>query len=334
MNSTLLGRMVRSGCLLALTAVAGSSAWALDAVKGRLDFLPHGLHAPFYLAVEKGWFAEQGLDVTIDDGNGTGPALALIAAGQYDIAQISLGALPIARDKGMPVKAIATIVRKGDVGIVVDNGAKVSTPKDLEGKTVLYAANSIETPFIDTYFKRAGVDKSKVNLMNVDASAKITSYMAGKGDGVFTPVPMYTLKGISPRDSKGLYFSDVGINIPSFGLVASEDTIAKRPKMLASFVAVFQRSWIAIVSGGMEDEAVAAMIKDRPNAKLDPKIVKAQLESAFPFLDDAASAGKPMLWAPPADWASAVKVMEEVKLVKEGTDPTTIYTNEFVPTPK
>ena len=309
----------------------GANAVAAEAVKVRLDFLPYGLHAAFYLAQEKGWFAEQGLQVEIEDGNGTGPALALIAGGKYDIAQISLGALPIAREKGMPVKSIATLLRKGDFGLVVDEAGGIKTPKDLEGKTILYSPGSVETPFIDAYLAAAGVDKSKVNLTSVDVGAKISSYMSGKGDGMFAPVSLYTLKGITPRASRRMLFTDYNIDLPGFGLIANEETIARRPKVLAAFVAVYQRAWIAIQSGGAIDEAVAALIKNRPQAKLNPVVMKAQIESVYPFLDSKASQGKPLLWAAPADWAATVKVMEAAKLIKAGTAPEAIYTNQFVP---
>lgn len=329
------GRRPR-GLLMALGLLVGLStssagAYAAEQVKVRLDFLPYGLHAPFYLAKEKGWFAEQGLDVEIEDGNGTGPALSLVAAGKYDIAQVSLGALPIARDKGMPVKAIAAILNKGDFGAVVAEASHIKTPKDLEGKTVYYSAGSVETPFIDTYLQRAGVDKSKVNLVNIDIGAKISGYMSGQGDAMFAPVSLYTIKGLTPRASRGMLFTEYGINVPSFGLVANESTIAKRPKVLGAFVTTFQRAWVAIHSGGAIDEGVAALIKNRPQAKLDPAVMKAQIEAVYPFLKTPATEGRPMLWMAPADWASTVKVMEEAKLIKTGTSAESVYTNQFVP---
>lgn len=324
-------RPVRALVCTALLVFAGASH-AAEAVRVRLDFLPYGLHAPFYLAQEKGWFKEKGLEVEIDDGNGTGPALALIASNKYDIAQVSLGALPIAREKGMPVKAIAAILPKGDWGVVVDEKAGVNTPKDLEGKTVLVSAASAETPFIDTYLARAGVDKSKVTMMNVDLSAKISTYMAGKGDAMMSTVPLYTLGGnLLPRASKGLLFADVGINVPSFGLVASEATIAKRPKVLTDFVMVFQRAWLAVRQDGAIDEAVAALVRHRPNAKLNPALMKAQIEAMTPFMATSATQGKPMLWMAESDWQSAIDVMAELKLVKPGTKAGSVFTNQFVP---
>lgn len=323
---------VASGLLLGWVAASWSlSAQAAEVVKVRLDFLPYGLHAPFYLAQEKGWFAEQGLQVEIDDGNGTGPAMALVAGGKYDIAQISLGALPIAREKGMPIKAIATIQRRGDFGLAVDEGSGIKTPKDLEGKTLLYSPGSVETPFIDRYLSAAKVDKSKINMISVDVGAKISSYMSGKGEGMFAPTSLYTIKGVTPRSSVPMLFTDYDINLPGFGLIASEDAIAKRPKVLASFVSVFQRSWVAILSGGAIDESVAALLKARPQAKLNPQIMKAQILASIPFIESKAAAGKPMLWAAQEDWAATLKVMESTQLIKANTAVDSIYTNQFVP---
>lgn len=330
----LLSRVSRSasGVLLGLVAASWSvGAHAAEVVKVRLDFLPYGLHAPFYLAQEKGWFAEKGLQVEIDDGNGTGPAMALVAGGKYDIAQISLGALPIAREKGMPIKAIATIQRRGDFGLAVDEGSGIKTPKDLEGKTILYSPGSVETPFIDRYLAAAKVDKSKINMISVDVGAKISSYMSGKGEGMFAPTALYTIKGVTPRNSVPMLFTDYDINLPGFGLIASEDAIAKRPKVIGSFVEVFQRSWVAIVSGGAIDESVAALLKARPQAKLNPAIMKAQIQASIPFIESKAGAGKPMLWAAPEDWASTLKVMEATQLIKPNTVADAIYTNQFVP---
>ncbi len=319
---------------LAAFGTASGTASANETVKVRLDYLPYGMHAPFYLAQEKGWFAEKGLRVEIDDGNGTGPAVALLASNKIDVAYANLSAVSIARDKGAPVKAIAGIVRKGDYGLIVDANGPIKSPSDLEGKTIIYSPSSSETPFIDTYLKRAGVDKRKVNLMSVDLAAKVSSYMSGKADGMLTLVPLYTLKDFTPRPSRGLLYADVGINILSMGLISNEKTIAERPQVLAGFVATMQRSWEAIYRGGAVEEAVAALIKHRPNAKLDPKLMKAQIESLYPFLNTEASKDKPLLWMPPSDWEATISVLEEIDLIKKGTKPETHYTNQFVPMTK
>ncbi|WP_397475711.1 ABC transporter substrate-binding protein [Pusillimonas sp.] len=325
-----LGRLM----LVMLAVAMGlmmSPAKAEENVKVRLDFLPYGLHAPFYYAVEKGWFKEKGLNVEIDDGNGSGPATALVAAGRYDIAYAVLSSAIMGRDKGMPIKAIANVVRKGDYGAVYDSSLGIKSPQDLEGKTILYSAGSFETTMLDAYLKKIGVEKSKVKLINVDLSAKISSYMAGKGDVMFTTVPLYILKEFTPRASDGMLFADVGLGLPSSGLITNESTIKERPQMLKDFVAVFQRSWKAIYEDGELDPAIDALLKHRPNANLNRGFMKAQVESFYPFLNTEATKDQPLLWMPPSDWQETIDIMKEQKLVGPDAEAESMYTNEFIP---
>ena len=80
-----------------------------------------------------------------------------------------------------------------------------------------------------------------------------------------------------------------------------------------------------------QTECMQALIKNRPQAKLSPIVMKAQIESVYPYLVSKASQGRPMLWMAPADWAATAKIMESVKLIKAGTVPESIFTNAFVP---
>ncbi len=85
------------GLGIAVFAMAGASTGAsAETLKVRLEWLPYGMHAPFHLATEKGWYKDAGLEVTIDDGNGSGPAVQLVAAGQYDISHANLATMAIA----------------------------------------------------------------------------------------------------------------------------------------------------------------------------------------------------------------------------------------------
>jgi NitT/TauT family transport system substrate-binding protein len=306
-------------------------ARAQEKLTVRLDFLPHGMHTALYLAQEKGWYKARGVEPTFDDGNGSVPAIQLVGQGKYDIGHVSLGAMVGARDKGIPVKAIAGILRKGDVGVLAGEDTPIHAPKDLEGKVVYFSPGSFETQFIDIFFARAGVDKSKVKLSSLDIGAKVSTYLAGKGDAMFSPVPLYTIREKIPRLSRGFLFADYGIVVPGFGLIASEDGIQQKPKAIAGFIAAVQQSWDAIRTSGAIDEGVAALIKNRPNAKLDPVIVKQQVQAVLQYFDTDATKGRPTLWQAETDWAQVVKAMEEANVIKPGSQATDYFTNQFVP---
>jgi NitT/TauT family transport system substrate-binding protein len=114
-------------------AAAPPAIAASEKLSLRLDWTPHGMHAPIFLAVEKGWFQRAGLDVTIEDGNGSVIAAQLVGAGQFDIGHASLSSVAIARGKGLPVTSVAGFIRKSDMGVLVPVGSGWKSAKDLEG---------------------------------------------------------------------------------------------------------------------------------------------------------------------------------------------------------
>lgn len=316
---------------LGIVLVLGGAASAQEKLSVRLDFLPYGSHAPFYLAQEKGWFKENGVEPTIEDGTGTTTTVQLVGAGKYDIGYVGFVSAMVAREKGVPVKAVAGVLRKSDLGLVVDEKSTIFKPKDMEGKKIYYSPSSVETLFIDSYFKAAGVDKSKVDLTSIDISAKVSTYLGGGGDGMFVPVPIYTIRKNIPRLSRGLLFTDVGLPLPGFGLIANETAIKDKPKAIAGFVAALQKAWAGIQDGSMTDEAVQALLKNRPQAKLDPEYVRQQLQSLVPFIETPATKGQPLFWQSANDWNESIKYSEQAGVIKAGTKPEDYFTNDFVP---
>ena len=81
---------------------------------------------------------------------------------------------------------------------------------------------------------------------------------------------------------------------------------------------------------GHLDEGVAAIVSQRPNAKLDPKILKRQIELYLSFLDTPETKGKPFGWQSEKDWADAVTTMQKAGLLKPEAKPSDFYTNDFV----
>jgi NitT/TauT family transport system substrate-binding protein len=337
MTFSFAARSLRSlPCWCATIAAVGWLAFGIGPVAAqeklavRFDFLPYGSHAPFYLAQEKGWFKEQGVDPTFDDGNGGAVTVQLVDAGKYDLGYCSFASAMVARDKGMSIKAIAGVLRKSDLGVLVDEKGPLHTPKDLEGRVIYFSPSSVETLFIDMWFKKNGVDKSKVNLQALEIGAKVSTYLSGGGDGMFVPLPIYTIRHI-PRLSRGITFADYGLPLPGFGVIASDNAIKTKPKAIAGFVAALQRAWAGIHDRTMIDEAVQALLKNRPQSKLDPEYIREQLEAVIPYMDTPATAGKPLFWQSPDDWAAGVKVSEEAGVIQAGAKPSDFYTNDFIP---
>src|SRR5688572_25108024 len=233
----------------------------------------------------------------------------------------------IARYKGLPVKAIANFVRRNDIGLLVPRGT-IKGPKELAGKKLIFTAGSLEAPFLDQFLAAGGLKREQVELINVEASAKLPSYAANRGDGVFSSVPFVQPSVEATRPSDAVLFSDHGLQFPSFGLVSSEDKIKARGPALRRFASIVAGSWEYILKGG-EDEGVQAIIAQRPQARLDAKMLRAQVEALKAFFPTAATQGQPMGMMAEGDWAGGVKTMASVKLIKDAK-ASDFYTNELL----
>jgi NitT/TauT family transport system substrate-binding protein len=311
-------------------ALGPAIAQAPQKLSVRVDFLPWGMHAGLHLAVEKGWFRDAGLEVDVSDGKGSTLVMQQVAAGEIEVGWVQLGAMASARGKGLPITSIAGFARKGDLGGLVPKDSNIRTVKDLEGKKVVYTAATSWGSLVDAFLQAGGTSRDKLELVSVDSSALLSVYLSKGADCTLTTYPFAKPAADRQRPSNGLLLSDVGINIPSYGLIVAERTLASKEEALKRLVPVLARSWEYIHDGHV-DEAVAAMMKQRAAEKLDPEILKGQIVEYKPFFTTDASKGKPYGWQAEEDWKSALAVLEKTKLVPAGTKTSDYYTNKFVP---
>lgn len=319
MQTTVLNflRRAAAGCA-AMVFAAAASAQGAEKLKVRLDWTPWGVHAAVHLAQHKGWFKNAGLDVEMEDGNGSVTTVQIVGASdQFDVGHASLASMMIARDKGLPVKAVAVFARLSDVGLLVPQGAGIKGPKDLKGKKVAYTAGSLEAPFIDAFLAAGGLKKSDVELINVDAAGKAATYAAGRTDAAFSTIPFFLPVVSQTRPSEAIRFADYNLNMPSFGLFTTEAKLAGKREAIAKFASVVAGAW-QYVYAGHEDEAVDAIVAQRPQAKLDKKVLRGQIDALRGYFESPASAGQPIGAPVTADWDIAVKTLDSAALLKSG----------------
>jgi NitT/TauT family transport system substrate-binding protein len=315
--------------VMTVAAMISSVADATDTLRVRLDWSPWGDQVPFHLAVKKGWYAKQGLDVQLEDGNGSVSTVQIVGNGDYDLGHASLATMAIARSKGLHVKAVAGFIRQNDIGLMIGKDTGVNSPKDLKGKKLTFTAGSLETPFLDRFIAAGGLTRDDLELTNVDAANKGTLYMSGRVDGAFSSAPFMQPIFDRQRPTKTIKFSDYGLEFPSFGLFATEATIAAKRDQIRKFASVTAGAWQYILNGH-EAEGVQAIIEARPQAKLDAQVLLDQIKILRGLVSTPATAGKPMGIMADADWAKALDTLRQGKLMDHVEAPGAYYTNEFI----
>jgi NitT/TauT family transport system substrate-binding protein len=293
----------------------------------RLDWTPWGSQAGIHLAQSKGWFHDAGLDVTIADGNGSTQTVQIVGGGSdVDIGFAALSSMMIARDKGLTVKAIASYARRSDIGLMVPLDSGITKVADLKGKRLAHTASSLETPFLDLFLKSGGLVRGDVTLVNLDGAAKLAAYLTGKVDCAFSSIPFFVPAVKAERPSRGLLFADAGLYLPSYGLLARDETIASKKDALTRFVSITDAAW-AYIAAGHQDEGVDAIQAARPNAKLSRVVMRSQVDDFLTFFPTPASAGLPVGQMAHADWVQAIDTLVAGKLIQPGQDPDSYFTN-------
>ncbi len=308
-------------------AMAAGETDGLTDLRLRLDWLPAGYQAPYYLAEKNGWFKEAGLKVDIVDGNGSSSALQLVRSGDYDAATASLSTMAVAKNKGLNVISIAGFFRKGDLTLMVPADSDTRKPSDIKGKKIGYTIGSLETPFIDAFLKRANLTRDDVRLINVDATAKTAMYVNGSSDGYFASA-LGVARVMKVRPSRNILFADYGLNLPGLGLVASEDRLRSKGAALRKLASVLAGSW-AYVANGHAEEAVQAMLQQRQGV-MDVDIVREQLKSALQLLTTPSTQNLQAGFQADADWTSTIHALEDAELIGPNSRPGDYFTNDYL----
>ena len=123
--------------------------------------------------------------------------------------------------------------------------------------------------------------------------------------------------------------SDGDIHLPSYGLVATDAVLKSKSDALRRMVQVQQRTWQWFKDGHMDD-GVAAIVKQRPDARLDPEILREQLRLSLTTFDTPATLGKPIGWQAEADWDAGIATQLAAGVVKPGLKAADFYTNEMI----
>ncbi len=320
--------------LLAAALLAGLARPALaESLKVRTDWLPWGIHAGLFLAAQKGWFKDAGLDVQLSDGKGSSLTLQQVATGDVDVGQVQLAAMALARSIGLPVISIAGLARQGDLAAIVpDDEPTLTDVKSLRGKTIVYAASSAWGPLVDLFLKSGGLTRSDVTLLNVDQTSLLSLYATKKADAVLSTLPFAKPTADRLRASHAILTSDAGITLPSYGLVVNSTTYQAKSETLKKFVPIVVRAWAYIYDGNPAhiDEAVQAIASQRPTDKLDLSIIKDQIIDFKPFFWTKNTQDKPIGWQSPEDWQATITMLEQVKSIKPGSKPSDYFTNSFI----
>ncbi len=261
---------------LALAICAPVLAHAATPIKFTLDWKYQGIHAFVFWAKEKGYFAKEGLDVTIDQGRGSAATVTNIAAGAYDAGFGDMNAIiQLAGKKpGIQPVMVYMIYNSSPFALVAKASGPIKTLKDIAGHTLGYPAGSSAGKLFVPLAQANGIDPKSVKIVNMAPNLQEQMMLRGEVDAsaVFTVTSYVNLIGqhVDPdKDIRWFYYGKYGVNPYANGIMVSQKLIKQHPKAVAGLVRALNRAFIEVAAH--PDEATALMLKVEPllNAKLE-----------------------------------------------------------------
>ena len=322
---SILTMSILSGCSNKKDSNEGSSND--EEVTMVLDWTPNTNHTGLFVALENGYYKEQGLDVEIVQPP-DGGAPTLVATGKADFGisyQEEMTFAKTSKDP-LPIKAIATVIQHNTSGFAAPKDKNITSPKDFEGKVYGAWGSPAEDAILDAVMKKEGKDFSKLKVVDIGDDDFFTATnknidFAWIFDG-WTGVEA-NQRGIDldfipvgEVDERLDYYTPI--------IIAGEKFLNENPEVAKKFLAATSKGYEYAVENPKESAKI--LIKYAP--EIDEELaIKSQEYLADKYIDDATR------WGEMKDsvWNNYTDFLKEYKLINKDLKPSEAYTNEFLP---
>jgi NitT/TauT family transport system substrate-binding protein len=309
-------------------SVAGAAAAKAEPVSLRVDWLYSSYHAPFFLGVAKGWYAQSGIDLTIKEGRGSGSVVQLVGNDSDTFGFAGADAVVRGVQNRIPIVSVATIMPKNADTMFVLRTSAITRPQDLKGKTIATTPGGTSDALLPAFLAGAGLGVGDVAIVPVDAAVKTQVMLQGRADA--TALPSWVASRFDAvGGARGFAFADFGVQVVGYGVVAGTGTAAAKPDLVARFVAVTMRAWEYALKH--PEEAVSAFenaTKDKAAPEMKARN-RLDIAEAFKLVKPAVP-GKPFGTQSEADWDAMQKQLLEYRAIREYLPVGQYMTNRFL----
>ncbi len=297
---------------------------ALTHIRLPMGYIPNIQYAPFYVAVEKGYFADAGIEIEFDYSFET-KGVELVAAGELPFAVVSGEQVLLARAQGLPVTYVAAWYQQYPVSVVAKSELGVIVPQDLKGKKIglpgLFGASYIGLRALLAAGKLTEADVTldaigfnQVELMAAGQQDIVVGYAANE------PIQLRA-QGIAVTELRVADYAQLAAN----GLLASEKVIAENPELVRAFVGAFLKGLKDTIAN--PDDAFELSASHIPNfADLNADVQRQVLD-----VSTGQWQAQRLGYSDPQAWENMQNVLLDMGLLAEKMDLSKAFTNEFIP---
>lgn len=276
------------------TVVFANTAKADEDIHFLLDWIPSGEMAAYYAGWSKGFWKDEGLNIKISRGYGSGDTASKVASNAADFGIADIAAVYAAREKGKaPVKLISSLYTFSPHSLFVLKSSGIASFKDLAHKKIGITPGNSHKLHFPAVAQRVGLDPNSVTWVNTDASAMAALLISKKIDAA----PFYSIHHYyqnkaamkSGEEIMVLPFVKTGFAIYAASIITTEKTIAERPETVKKFLKGLQRSLKWAKSN--QEEACKLHVEKVPEVALDDCMGSLKAMLGFVFNDSSETTG-------------------------------------------
>src|SRR5262245_2293709 len=241
------GRSIRA-TVVACAALTAIAAWGRPAnaeqkdVRMMLDWIIQATHAPYFVALEKGYFKDAGLNVTVDAGKGATNVAVNVASNVYQFGWVDMPTMIKfnAQNPGSPLLAVYVSFDETPLAVITLKSKNIKTPADLDGKKIAGGPGTAVHDTISILLKAAKAEHVKINWLAVQPQLFGPMVAKGEADGTggFTNsnIPAFLDVGFKLEDLNVLKYSDFGADLYGLALVTTKKFAEENPETVRAMV--------------------------------------------------------------------------------------------------
>lgn len=275
-----LATTILAAALAALTA-APAQAQKLTPVRFALDWRFEGPAAPYFVAIDKGYYKAEGLEVSVDPGSGSVEGINRVASGAYEMGFADINSLVKYRDnaRNLPVKAVMMVYDTPAFSIVTLKKSGITKPKDLEGRILGAPAPDGAYAQWPIFVKANGIDAAKVRIENIGFPVREPMLAQGKVDAItgfwFSSFMNLRANNVPADQIVVLHMRDHGVDLYGNVIIANPDFMRFSPKAVSGFVRATIRGIQDTIRS--PEAAIDSLMKRNPIARRDVELERLKL---------------------------------------------------------
>lgn len=323
---------IAAGMVALALGAAAQPARAQDRVLLQLDWIPTGEHAAYFAGQQRGFWRENGIELSLTRGYGSGDTVNKVAAGAAQFGVADLGAVLAARAQtNVPVRSVSAVYTHSPHSLFVLRSSGITSFRGLEGKRISITPGNSHRLYFPEVARRAGTDPSRIQWVNTDASAMAAMLISRRVDAApFYSIHWYYQNKAARRAGEEIVvlpFVETGFAIYAASLVATDETIDRNPDLVRRFLRGAQRSF----EWSRDNQAEACRLHVARNPEVEQDDCEGSLRAVMTFVFNDHQRQTGLGRFDPERLAFTWRVVAESLNLNPDWDPTQAVDTRFLP---